>query len=182
MESSKQSELASEITKMIDKIQDMRIKTLKAESKTSEMTERHQHLEKLLDIKKKEIAVLEEKYAKIERDLAVREQNWRERDSERIKKFFQAKLKEEEQQRAIGDHRRGVRPAASQGASGQPVEGLLDSSRPKTAAETVRDEEIARLQEQCAKLQDRCNVLESQNALLNNFSEQNLKIMGDTQQ
>ena len=58
LENAKQPQLTSEITKMIDKIQDMRIKTLKAESKTSEMTERNQHLEKLLDIKKKEASSL----------------------------------------------------------------------------------------------------------------------------
>ena len=40
---------------MIDKIQEMRIKTLQAESKSAEMTEKNQHLEKLLDLKMKEI-------------------------------------------------------------------------------------------------------------------------------
>lgn len=74
LENAKQPQLTSEITKMIDKIQDMRIKTLKAESKSSEMTERVQHLEKLLDIKKKEASSLEEKFAKIERDLEVQRQ------------------------------------------------------------------------------------------------------------
>lgn len=97
LENAKQPQLTSEITKMIDKIQDMRIKTLKAESKSSEMAERNQHLEKLLDIKKKEASGLEEKFAKIERDLEVQKQQWRERDNERIKKFFAAKLKEEDQ-------------------------------------------------------------------------------------
>lgn len=63
---------------MIDKIQDMRIKTLQAESKAAEMTEKNQHLEKLLDIKKKEINQLNEECAKIEKTMAVREQNWRE--------------------------------------------------------------------------------------------------------
>ena len=43
----------------------------------------------------------EEKFAKIERDLEVQKQQWRERDNERIKKFFAAKLKEEDQQRDI---------------------------------------------------------------------------------
>lgn len=65
------------------------------------MTERNAHLEKLLDIKKKEASALEEKFAKIERDLEVQKQQWRERDNERIKKFFAAKLKEEDQQREI---------------------------------------------------------------------------------
>lgn len=40
---------------------------------------------------------MNEECAKIEKTMAVREQNWRERDSERIKKFFAAKLKEEDQ-------------------------------------------------------------------------------------
>ena len=54
-------------------------------------------MEKLLDIKKKEITTLNEEFAKIEKTMAVREQTWRDRDSERIKKFFAAKLKEEDQ-------------------------------------------------------------------------------------
>lgn len=82
---------------MIDKIQDMRIKTLQAESKAAEMGEKNQHLEKLMDLKKKEITTLNEEFAKIEKTMAVREQTWRDRDSERIKKFFAAKLKEEDQ-------------------------------------------------------------------------------------
>lgn len=100
-----------------------------------------------------------------------------------MKTLFQAKLKEEEQQRAVADHRRGVRAGGMDVSTGQPTQDLLDdSNRVKTAAETIKDEEIERLREQCAKLQDRCNALEGQNALLNNFSEQNLRIMGDTQQ
>lgn len=109
MENASKPQLNSEITKMIDKIQEMRIKTLQAESKSAEMTEKNQHLEKLLEIKKKEITQVNEECAKIEKTMAVREQTWRERDSERIKKFFAAKLKEEEQQRAIAQ-RRGGRP------------------------------------------------------------------------
>ena len=56
---------------------------------------------------------------------------------------------------------------------------LDDDSRPKSAAETLKDAEIARLGEACAKLQDRVNELEDQNQLLNKFSESNLKVLGD---
>ena len=145
---------------MIDKIQDMRIKTLQAESKAAEMTERNQHLEKLLEIKKKEINQLNEECAKIEKTMAVREQAWREQDSQRIKKFFAAKLKEEDQQRAIAQ-RRGARPQAKadmSAASPVPTFGD-DDHRPKSAAETFKDAEISRLQDACAKLQDRVNEL-----------------------
>ena len=51
----------------------MRIKTLQAESKASEMSEKNDHLEKMLEIKKKEINTLNEECAKIEKTMAVRE-------------------------------------------------------------------------------------------------------------
>ena len=182
--------MADEVVKMIDKIQEMRINTLKSESKTAEMTERTQHLEKLLDMKKTEIANLERKYAKIEKDYAVSKKEWRERDSERMRKFFEAKLKEEDQQKVIVDHRKGVKagqPVTSTGRSGGgggmgQSSILSDGSRPKTAAEAIKDEEIEKLREQCAKLQDQCNELEARNALLDNFSEQNLRMMGNAEQ
>lgn len=41
LENASKPQLNSEITKMIDKIQDMRIKTLQAESKAAEMTEKN---------------------------------------------------------------------------------------------------------------------------------------------
>jgi hypothetical protein len=174
---------------MIDKIQDMRVDTLKSESKTSEMVERTTHLEKLLDMKKNEIANLERKYAKIEKDFAVAKKEWRERDSERMRKFFEAKLKDEDQQKVIVDHRKGVKagqPATSTHRSGTGNFGqtgiLEDGSRPKTAAEALKDEQIEKLQDECARLQDRCNNLEQQNALLDTFSEQNMKVMGTAEQ
>lgn len=73
LENASKPQLNSEITKMIEKIQDMRIKTLQAESKASEMTEKNQYLEKMLEIKKKEINQLNEECAKIEKTMAVRE-------------------------------------------------------------------------------------------------------------
>lgn len=113
--------------------------------------------------------------------MAVREQNWREQDSQRIKKFFAAKLKEEDQQRAIAQ-RRGARAQPIQDIVAQPVPTFgEDESRPKSAAETFKDAEISRLQEACAKLQDRVNELQGQNALLDTFSEQNIKAFGNQQ-
>ena len=59
LESSKQSELASEITKMIDKIQDMRIKTLKADIDLQERT-REMQLKLTMQKNDEEIRTLEE--------------------------------------------------------------------------------------------------------------------------
>lgn len=167
---------------MIDKIQEMRVDTLKAESKTAEMVERTQHLEKLLDMKKNTITSLEKKYAKIEKDFAVAKKDWRERDNERMRKFFEAQLKEQDQAKIIGDHRKGVKagqPMGSTARSGYGQSLLDDSQRPKTAAETIKDEEIEKLRDENARLLDKCNDLEGRNALLDNFSEQNMRTMGD---
>jgi len=90
----------------------MRIASMKAERKAAEAQEVQAHLEKLLQIKRKEISELEEKYAKIEKELTIKEQNWRKVDNERIKQWFQVKLREDKEKQIIGHQKAGLRPAS----------------------------------------------------------------------
>ena len=57
-----------------------------------ELEEHQNHLSRLLANSQQEVMTLEQNFAKIEKELHIKEEKWRQQDNERMKLYYQFKV------------------------------------------------------------------------------------------
>jgi len=144
------SELSDKLIGMSSTVQKLRLSTRKAERRAEELGEREEYLSKLLSNRTREVTELEQTVAKLEKDLHVKEEEWRRADNDRMEAYFGQRLgaADPSGDRAGPTVSRSARPHTAAGGPG------FKTSAEQSAHAARHEEQVGKLAQDVARLQE----------------------------
>ena len=128
-----QSELSEKLIEMSNTLQNLMIAEGQSKRRTQELEERHNYQTKMLSNKNSELIDLSQNVARLEKDLRIKQEEWRRNDNERQMRYVQSKIGEKE-----GDDNRGLQRPSTAGPMANTMATTMNAQDNKAAKELER--------------------------------------------